>query len=258
MPHQRVVVEIYFGVERENAAVVGHDQRIDFHQRRVGLDVSLVQSIQQRDQLIHFARLQSQPIADFPRLERRQAGAAVDIFLQDCVGIFLGDLLDLHAARSRGHDHQLRFGAIQQHAEIEFACDRQRFFDQQPSNDAAFRASLVSHQLHAEHVRRQLARLFDGLGDLHTAALAAATGVDLRFHHNSGSAFGKQFFGDGFSFFAAAGYLAAGDRYAILRQDRFCLVFVYFHEFIPVVTCSAAAETETRDCIGALRAGAIV
>ena len=36
MAEQRVVVEIHLGIEREQAAVAAGDERIDFHQRRIG------------------------------------------------------------------------------------------------------------------------------------------------------------------------------------------------------------------------------
>ena len=36
VPVERVVVEIHLGIEREQAAVVGHDERIDLDERGVG------------------------------------------------------------------------------------------------------------------------------------------------------------------------------------------------------------------------------
>ena len=54
-------------------------------------------------------------------------------------GVFGGDFLDLHAARGRSHEDRLALHAVEHDAEVQFAFDGQRFFDQQPLHDAAFR-----------------------------------------------------------------------------------------------------------------------
>ena len=46
-----------------------------------------------------------------------------------------GDLFDLHAARRRSHEHRLALRAVEHDAEIQFALDGQRLFDQQPLHD---------------------------------------------------------------------------------------------------------------------------
>ena len=60
----------------------------------------------------------------------------------------------------------------------------------------------MSDQLHAQHFAGQISSFVHGFGDLYTAALAAASGVDLRFDHDSGGAGGEQFFGFCLGFFA--------------------------------------------------------
>jgi hypothetical protein len=46
----------------------------------------------------------------------------------------------------------------------------------------------VRHQFHAQNLAGKFARLIHRFGELHAAALAASTGVDLRLHHDSGRA----------------------------------------------------------------------
>ena len=111
--------------------------------------------------------------------------ARLEGLLEDQLRRFGGDFFDLHAARRRGHEHRLALHAVEHDAQVQLALDGQRLFDQQPLHDAAFRAGLVRHQLHAEHVARDLGGLRGILGDLHAAALAAAAGVDLRLHHHA-------------------------------------------------------------------------
>ncbi len=76
--------------------------------------------------------------------------------------------------------------AVEHDAEIEFAFDGQRLFDQQALHHAAFGPGLVRDQRHAEDLARDLGGLArQSLRDFDAAALAAAAGVDLRFHHHA-------------------------------------------------------------------------
>ena len=71
--------------------------------------------------------------------------------------------------------------AIEDDAEIKFALDGQRLFDQQPLHDAAFGAGLMRDQRHAENFLGDRARFGGIFGDLDASAFAASAGVDLRF-----------------------------------------------------------------------------
>ena len=64
---------------------------------------------------------------------------------------------------------------------------------------------------------------------LHAAALAAASGVNLRFHHDAAGALGKQLARHCVRFFQRIGHFALGHGNAVLRQDFFCLILVNFH-----------------------------
>ena len=65
------------------------------------------------------------------RLEGLQAEAGLDGFLEDELGGFRGDFFDFHAAGGGGHEDGLARGAVEDDAEVEFALDGQRFFDEQ-------------------------------------------------------------------------------------------------------------------------------
>ena len=110
------------------------------------------------------------------------------MLLQNRVGIFRRDLLDFHSTRGRRHEYRLALGAVHQNAQVKFLLDGQCLFDQQAAHDAALRTGLMRHQLHAQHFGGEFAGFVHRLGDLYAAALAAATGVDLRFDHDSGGA----------------------------------------------------------------------
>ena len=64
---------------------------------------------------------------------------------------------------------------------------------------------------------------------LHAAALAAATCMNLRFHHHAIGALGEKFARHFGGFFRRIRHFALGHGNAILRQDFFCLILVNFH-----------------------------
>ena len=119
--------------------------------------------------------------------------------------------------------------AVEHDAEIQLARDGQRLFDQQPLHLLALGAGLVRDQRHAQHLLGQFNGLFRRLGDLHAAALAAASGVNLRLHHDSGCAFVEQVAGRRIGFLGALDHLSARHGHSILRQDCLALVLVNFH-----------------------------
>ena len=71
--------------------------------------------------------------------------------------------------------------------------------------------------------------LFRRLGDLHAAAFAAPSGVDLRLDHHSGCAFVEEFARRRIGFLGALDHVPARHSHSVLRQDCLALVLVNFH-----------------------------
>ena len=90
--------------------------------------------------------------------------------------------LDVHAAFARRHQRHALGGAIDDHADIQFLGDVGALLDQQAPYLLAGRAGLVGDELHAEDFGRTLLDLVDRARQLHAAALAAPTGVNLGLH----------------------------------------------------------------------------
>ena len=151
--------------------------------------------------------------------------------LDDGIGIFGGDLFDLHTAGSRCHENVAAHLAIEHDAEIQLARNGQRFFNQQALHFLAFRAGLVCDQIHAQHLGNQRCGLFRGHGDLHTAALAASARMNLRFDDNACGPFAQQCPGRAFGFLARFDLIATRNSHSILRKNGLSLIFVYFHDF---------------------------
>ena len=84
----------------------------------------------------------------------------------------------------------------------------------------------MGHQGHAKDALGFFLHILDGFDHLDAAALAAAAGMDLGFHHPDRAA---QFQGCGHGFLDREGGFAAWDRNTESAQDLFGLIFVYIH-----------------------------
>ena len=99
-------------------------------------------------------------------------------------------------------------------------------FDQQAPHLLALGSGLMGLELHAEDSGRPLAHLIDGFGDFDAAALAAAAGMDLGFHHPYLAA---EFVRRGHRFVDIEASHAARRGDAVVPEDFLRLVFVNFH-----------------------------
>ena len=81
---------------------------------------------------------------------------------------------------------------VEHDAQIQLARDGQRLFNEQPLHYLAFGTGLVGNQIHAQHLRSQRRSFFGVHGDLHAAAFAAATSMNLRFNDYTRGALAQQ------------------------------------------------------------------
>ncbi len=93
----------------------------------------------------------------------------------------------------------------------------------------ALGTGLMRDQLHAQHLVGEIGSFFRRLGDLHAAAFAAASGMNLRFHDDAGGAIAEQSARRVMRLFAALHHLSSRHGNAVLRQDGLSLVLMYFH-----------------------------
>jgi hypothetical protein len=224
---QRVVVKIHLRVEREQIARRRDDERVDFQQRRVGRQVGVVERRHDLHELVDLNRVEADAERELARFERHDADARLDVDTHDLFRRLLGDLLDVHAAGSAGHDHRLARGAIEHDAQVQLARHLQTFFDEHAPDDAPFGAGLMRDERHADHRGRELDGILGALRQLDTAALAAAARVDLRLDDNHGAA---QTAGDVVGFSRRGGDFAARHGDAVTRKNGLGLILVDFHD----------------------------
>ena len=111
---ERDVVDRHLGVERDDVAVGGDDQRVDLDQRRVvgverrvELDQHLGDPVD--DVLVDAWRRR----ASSARVVGSRARRRVDVAPDERVGVLLGDLLDVHPAHPREHRQRLLLRAVE-------------------------------------------------------------------------------------------------------------------------------------------------
>ena len=141
-------------------------------------------------------------------------------------GFIFRDFLDLHAAGGAGHEENFARGAIDEDAEVEFALDVEAFFDEHALDDASAGAGLHGDEIHAEHGAGDVGGFVGRVREFDAAGFTAATGVNLRFDDDDGSA---EALSGGAGFFLAEGDFAARSRDAVAGENRFRLIFVNLH-----------------------------
>jgi len=115
-------------------------------------------------------------------------GRRIDRETSDCVRLVTRHVLDVHAAFGGGHERHALRAAVHHHADVELLLDVGALLDEEPPHFLPFGPGLVRLQHHAEDLAGPFAHFTRRFRHLHAAALAAAAGVNLRLHHNSGRA----------------------------------------------------------------------
>ncbi len=226
VPVKCVVVEVHLGIERDHIAAAGENQRIDFHQRRVGFPERLVQAFQYRARLRHACVGNADLACQVVGLRIGQSLLRVDEYLVDFFRRVRGDLFDVHAAFRGSHHADFLRAAVHDQSDVQLLADIGALFDQQAPHLLSPGSGLMGLELHAEDSGCPLAHFIDGLGDFDPAALAASAGMNLGFHHPYLAA---DFVRRGHCFVHAETSHTAGRGYAVIPENFLRLVFVNFH-----------------------------
>src|SRR5699024_4546316 len=159
-------------VEGDDLAVTGLDQRVDLDEGRVLLAVGVPQLHQHGSDLRTGLGVELRRGDDLLGLGLVDADVGVDGDAGEGLGALDGELLDLHAALDGAHGQVVAVRTVQQQREVVLLGDVRAGGD----HDAVHGVAL---DVHAEDLGGLLLRLLGGLGDLHAAGLAAATGLHL-------------------------------------------------------------------------------
>ena len=210
--------------------------------------MGFVQALQKDDCRIDLGRLEPQGKGQLARLPRAKTNHWIDDFLEDGLGSLGRHDFDLHASGLRGHEDQPAGRAIEHNAEIKLAVDGRRLLDQQPLHLLALRAGLVRYQRHAQDIFGVFLGFLAGAGHLDAAALAAASGVNLRLDDDARGAAGKELASGRRGLFEGVGHFAAGHGDAVFCKDLLCLVLVNLHAFVTVQPLHRGLGVRVGEC----------
>ncbi len=226
MPEQRVVVEVELGVERQQLAVLGDDQRVDLDQRGILVDEQAVQTAEELIETLDLFAVEIELEAQSAALPRGQPGHRVDEHGVDLFRRRRGDFLDVHPAFRRGDDGEAFRFAIESDREVQLAGDLATGLDVDLAHELALGAGLLGHQRHPQDRLGVLRGLLRGLRRLDAAGLAASPGMNLGFDDGdvAAEAPGRLFGGRGIG-----SQLAVGHRDAVFAEKGLRLILVNVH-----------------------------
>ncbi len=236
MAVERIAVEAHLGVEHEQIAILGFDQRIDLEHFDVELHEGFVKLLGELLALLVGVARQFEREGDRAAVMRHEALRRVDRDGADLFGRVVGDRFDIHPAFGRGDHRDLARRAIDQQRQVIFLRDVDAIGHVEAIDLLAFIAGLRGDQRVAEHVFRRVLDFVDRLGEADAAlgigvqflelALAAAAGVDLGLHdiHRA-----RQPLGGSDGFLDRQRGVTGGNRDPVLCEQFLGLVFVNVH-----------------------------
>ena len=193
MTEQRIAVEAHLGVENEQIAVLGFDQRVDLEHLAIEIHEGGVELLGQLLRLLVEIARQLERKGDRAAVMRHEALRGIDGDGRDLVGRVVRHVLDVHPAFGRNDHRDLTAGAIDQHREVVFRSDIDAVGDVEAIDLLAFVSGLDRHQRVAEHLAGVLLDVLDAVREPHAAlgiglkflklSLAATAGMDLRLDH---------------------------------------------------------------------------
>jgi len=204
---------------------------IDLHQRGVGLQVALVELLENVLGLGCRALGHVDALADLCGLFVGEALERVHEHLADLLRVAVGDFLDVHAPFTGRDEGDLLRGAVGDHGHVIFLADVRAFFDVQAPHLLALGPGLVGLELHAQDLAGQVLHVVYRAGQLDATALAPPSGVDLGLDHAHRRA---QFLSRFNRLLDGEGGVSARHGHAELAQDFLALVLVNLHGCLPV------------------------
>jgi len=180
---RNAVVETDFGVEANELAGFGDDQRIDFEEIHVLGQEGLIKLGQHGLGLFGQLAAKSESAGDLPGMMGHETGRRIDREREDLLRPRARNLLDFHAAFGRGDEGDARGRAIDERGKVIFAVDVRAVLDVKAMHFLAVRPGLVRHQRRTEQALGFALHVGPRLDHFHAAGLAAAAGVDLGLDH---------------------------------------------------------------------------
>mmetsp|Transcript_9631 Transcript_9631/g.14035 ORF Transcript_9631/g.14035 Transcript_9631/m.14035 type:complete len:314 (-) Transcript_9631:93-1034(-) len=231
-----VLVKVDLSVHAKDLPILGFHKGVDLDLCGVASDEQVVQVFHLGLGIFQSFSLKAQSGRHVMSLAILNTFFDVDRLCEDCVGVFLCYLLDIHSTLLGSHNDGSVVGAVHQNSEIQFTVKRDALVHKHLLAQLAFWTRLFGDQVGSKHVLRQLSNLLCAIGtatDLDAAfepvvemAFATAASVDLRFQDQLLCVLSNQAVGNGQRFFTVLRHEAFLDPDVVLVHQLFGLVLV--------------------------------
>ena len=124
-----VGIDVDLGIEAVQVAVGLDDQRVHFQQGQIVILEQLGQANEDLGELLNLLAFQTQLERQFTTLERLSADQRIDGSLEDLLGSFVSDFLDVHATFGGSHEHDTAARTIDYSAQVQLFGDVSAGFD---------------------------------------------------------------------------------------------------------------------------------
>ena len=178
MAVEGIAVDGDLGVEGDDLAALGDDQRVDLDQRRVLRLRGLGELRQRLGGSIERVIGEAGSLDDRPRLDRGEGSSRIDVLLDQRLRILRGDRLDVHAALGGDHRQKLLLAAVEDDRGVVLGRDRRAALDPDLL-DPERPLAVGTDDVHAEDRPGVLLGLGPVGGDLDPAGLATAADQHL-------------------------------------------------------------------------------
>jgi hypothetical protein len=180
---ESVVVDVDLGIEREQIAFRGHDERIDFDQARVLFQKQPIERLRELDELLGLLALEPETECELAALVRLQARGGMNVHPENLLRRMGGDFLDVDAARGRRDEGNAALLTVEHEAQVDLARDFRTGLDVHAPDRQTLGTRLPRDQALSDHRRRGRAHGIEILRELDATRLAASAGVHLRLDH---------------------------------------------------------------------------
>ncbi len=183
MAVQGVVIKAHLRVNRLPLAVFREDERVDLDQRRVFLDIGVIQCRRDLREPVDLGRWQPEREGNFPGLVGVKPEPGIGLPFHDLVRPIAGNFLDIHATFGAGHHQHLPVGAVKHNAKVQL-----------PGYLRALGHQHLVHRVtvdvHAQDCAGRGPRLLRRMRELDATGLSPAPCMHLGLHHHRAAQLG--------------------------------------------------------------------
>ncbi len=227
MPVQGIVIHNQLGIQRQQTAIAGNRQRVDFDHQGIQLLGKTIHALHDAGQLLHLTGIQTKLKSQLSGLKRQKSGAGINNQLFQSFRPGCSQFLNIHAAfpcREKGNSG---LSPVHHQRQIQLAGNTAWLLNQQSRHMLALRTGLGGYQWFSKQLLGGFFHSGNTVNDPHPTSFASASGMHLGFHHPGRTA---QFTRLIHGFTHRKSGNGAGDRNPLFGQQTLGLILMQIHE----------------------------